>query len=122
VPIAEVQDASSAVLEAAKTGDEVALLAIFGPDTKEILFSGDTVQDSFSDPARREISGEWQFDTDRRLGISAVALGQISFTASARAGYAVLANRPRLSVPSGNGPVDECGSPTVRRMSQLTRQ
>jgi hypothetical protein len=42
---ASPEDASAAVLEAAKAGDQAVLLAIFGPDAKEILFSGDAVQD-----------------------------------------------------------------------------
>jgi Protein of unknown function (DUF2950) len=42
---ASPDDASNALVEAAKSGDETALLAIFGPDSKEIIFSGDTVQD-----------------------------------------------------------------------------
>jgi DUF2950 family protein len=42
---ASPEDAGAAVLEAAKTGDQATLLAIFGPDAKEILFSGDAVQD-----------------------------------------------------------------------------
>ena len=33
------------LFEAAKAGDQDALIAIFGPDGKEILFSGDAVQD-----------------------------------------------------------------------------
>ena len=38
-------DAGNALLEAAKSGDQNALLAIFGPASKEIVFSGDAVQD-----------------------------------------------------------------------------
>ena len=38
-------DAGSAFLEAAKSGDQNALLAIFGPDAKGVLFSGDAVKD-----------------------------------------------------------------------------
>jgi hypothetical protein len=38
-------DAGAAFLEAAKSGDQVALLAIFGPDGKTALFSGDAVKD-----------------------------------------------------------------------------
>lgn len=38
-------EAGSALFEAAKAGDQTTLLAIFGPDGKEILFSGDAVQD-----------------------------------------------------------------------------
>jgi hypothetical protein len=42
---ASPDDASNALLAAAKSGDQNALLAIFGPDSKEIIFSGDPVQD-----------------------------------------------------------------------------
>ena len=42
---ASPDDASSALLAAAKSGDQNALLAIFGPDSKDVLFSGDPVQD-----------------------------------------------------------------------------
>jgi len=38
-------DAGAAFLQAAKSGDQVALLAIFGPDGKTALFSGDAVKD-----------------------------------------------------------------------------
>jgi hypothetical protein len=42
---ASPDDAGSALLEAAKSGDQNALLAIFGPESKELIFSGDAVQD-----------------------------------------------------------------------------
>jgi len=38
-------EAGTAFLEAAKSGDQAALLAIFGPDGKTALFSGDAVKD-----------------------------------------------------------------------------
>jgi hypothetical protein len=38
-------DAGVAFLEAASSGDQTALLAIFGPDGKDVLFSGDAVKD-----------------------------------------------------------------------------
>jgi Protein of unknown function (DUF2950) len=38
-------EASDALLSAAKTDDQTAALAIFGPDSKELVFSGDAVQD-----------------------------------------------------------------------------
>jgi Protein of unknown function (DUF2950) len=44
-------DASNALLAAAKSGDHDALMAIFGPDSKEVLFSGDEVQDKNSGEA-----------------------------------------------------------------------
>jgi len=37
--------AGDALLEAAKSGDQNALLAVFGPDSKELISSGDAVQD-----------------------------------------------------------------------------
>jgi len=42
---ASPDDASNALLAAAKSGDQNALLAIFGPDSKELINSGDAVQD-----------------------------------------------------------------------------
>jgi len=39
------EDAGTAFLEAAKSGDQAVLLAIFGPDGKTALFSGDAVKD-----------------------------------------------------------------------------
>jgi hypothetical protein len=38
-------DAGNAVLAAAKSDDQAGLLAIFGPDSKEVISSGDPVQD-----------------------------------------------------------------------------
>ena len=38
-------DAGTAFLQAASTGDQSAFLEIFGPDAKEVLFSGDSVKD-----------------------------------------------------------------------------
>jgi len=38
-------DAGNALLAAAKSGDQNAVLAIFGPESKEIISSGDAVQD-----------------------------------------------------------------------------
>jgi Protein of unknown function (DUF2950) len=42
---ASPDDAGNALLTAAKSGDQNALLAIFGPDSRELIFSGDPVQD-----------------------------------------------------------------------------
>ena len=39
------EEASKAVYDAAKAGNNNTLLTIFGPDAKDLLFSGDTVQD-----------------------------------------------------------------------------
>jgi len=38
-------DAGNALLEAAKSGDQNVVLGIFGPESKELIFSGDAVQD-----------------------------------------------------------------------------
>jgi hypothetical protein len=38
-------DAAKALISAAKAGDQNALLAIFGPQSKDLLYSGDTVED-----------------------------------------------------------------------------
>ena len=42
---ASVDDAGNRLLEAAKSGDQNAVLAIFGPESKPIIFSGDPVED-----------------------------------------------------------------------------
>jgi Protein of unknown function (DUF2950) len=42
---ASQEDASNAIYDSAKVGDSNALLVIFGPDAKDLLFSGDPVQD-----------------------------------------------------------------------------
>ncbi len=42
---ASPDDAGNALLTAAKSGDQNALLAIFGSDSKELLASGDPVQE-----------------------------------------------------------------------------
>jgi Protein of unknown function (DUF2950) len=42
---ASPDEASNALVAVAKSGDQNALLAIFGPDSKEVIFSGDGVQD-----------------------------------------------------------------------------
>jgi Protein of unknown function (DUF2950) len=39
-------EGAAAVFAAAKAGDQTALLAIFGPESKDILYSGDAVKDS----------------------------------------------------------------------------
>jgi hypothetical protein len=42
---ASPEDAGAALVAAAKSGDPSALLAIFGPDSKGVLFTGDAVRD-----------------------------------------------------------------------------
>ena len=42
---ASTDDAGKALLAAAQSGDRDTLLAIFGPDSKDVIFSGDAVQD-----------------------------------------------------------------------------
>jgi len=39
------EDAGGALQAAAKSGDQNELLAIFGPDSRQVIFSGDPVQD-----------------------------------------------------------------------------
>jgi biotin carboxyl carrier protein len=45
---ASQEDASKAVHDAAKAGDSNTLLLIFGPDAKDLIFSGDPVQDKIA--------------------------------------------------------------------------
>jgi len=45
---ASPEDAGAALFEAAKSGDQATLLAIFGPDSKNVLPSGDAVKDKDS--------------------------------------------------------------------------
>jgi hypothetical protein len=42
---ASPDDAGQGLLDAAKSGDQNAVLAVFGPDSKDVVFSGDPVQD-----------------------------------------------------------------------------
>jgi hypothetical protein len=42
---ASPEEAGDALLSVAKSGDQAALSAIFGPDTKDVILSGDPVQD-----------------------------------------------------------------------------
>ena len=42
---ASPEEAGAALLKAAKSGDQAVLLGIFGPDGKEVLFSGDAALD-----------------------------------------------------------------------------
>jgi Protein of unknown function (DUF2950) len=42
---ASPEEAGKALVEAAKSGDENAVLAVFGPGSKEIVYSGDATQD-----------------------------------------------------------------------------
>jgi len=61
------EDAGNTLLAAAKAGDQSAALAIFGPDSKDIIFSGDPVQDkniahAFSDAY--DVMHRWRRLTD----------------------------------------------------------
>jgi len=42
---ASPDEAGNALLAAAKSGDQNAVLALFGPDSKQVIYSGDSVQD-----------------------------------------------------------------------------
>jgi hypothetical protein len=54
---ASPDDASNGLVAAAKTGDVNAVLAVFGPDSKDIILSGDPVQD-------KEIAGVFVHEYD----------------------------------------------------------
>jgi Protein of unknown function (DUF2950) len=58
-------DASNELLAAAKSGDQTALLAIFGPDSKELIYSGDPVQDK--NAANLFIAGYGQMHRWRKM-------------------------------------------------------
>jgi bifunctional non-homologous end joining protein LigD len=56
-------DATNAVVSAAKSGDQAALIEIFGPDSKELMSSGDAVQDKNTGDAfvaRYETMHRWR--------------------------------------------------------------
>jgi hypothetical protein len=56
-------DASDALATAVKSGDQIALRVIFGPDAKEVLSSGDAVQDRNDDKAftaHYEVRHRWR--------------------------------------------------------------
>jgi len=60
-------EASNALVAAAKAGDQTAALAIFGPDSKEIISSGDAVEDKNAAGAfvaRYEVMHRWRKLTD----------------------------------------------------------
>jgi Protein of unknown function (DUF2950) len=66
------EDAGNALLAAVKSGDQTALLAIFGPDSKELISSGDAVQDKNNGTAfrdRYEVMHRW-----RKMGDGAQTL------------------------------------------------
>ena len=48
---ASPEEAGSELLQAAQSGDQNGLLAIFGPDSKTVIFSGDAVQDKNAENA-----------------------------------------------------------------------
>jgi hypothetical protein len=54
---ASPDDASNGLQAAAKSGDPNAVIAVFGPDSKDIIFSGDPVQD-------KEIAGVFMHEYD----------------------------------------------------------
>jgi hypothetical protein len=60
-------EASNALLAAARSRDQTAALAIFGPDSKEIIFSGDAVEDKNAADAfveRYGVMHRWRKLTD----------------------------------------------------------
>ncbi len=54
---------SNGLLTAAKSGDPNAVIAVFGPDSKDIIFSGDPVQD-------KEIAGVFVHDLRRDASLA----------------------------------------------------
>ncbi|HUN61954.1 MAG TPA: DUF2950 domain-containing protein [Candidatus Sulfotelmatobacter sp.] len=64
---ASPDDAGNALLAAAKADDTAAALAIFGPDSKELIFSGDAVEDknaAAAFAARYGVMHRWRKLTD----------------------------------------------------------
>ena len=59
-------DAANALLAAAKSGDQTALTEIFGPDSKDLISSGDAVQDK--NTATAFVAGYGQMHRWRKLG------------------------------------------------------
>jgi hypothetical protein len=60
-------EASRALVAAAKAGDQGALLSVFGPDSKELIYSGDPVEDKNAVDAfvsRYEVMHRWRKLTD----------------------------------------------------------
>lgn len=60
-------DAANALITAAKAGDQVALLTIFGPESKDLLYSGDPVQDKnavTSFVSRYDVMHRWRKTED----------------------------------------------------------
>lgn len=60
-------EASAALLATAKADDQMAALAIFGPDSKDLIFSGDAVEDKNADEAfvaRYGVMHRWRRLTD----------------------------------------------------------
>jgi len=72
-------EASNALVAAAKAGDRAAALEIFGPDANEIIFSGDTVEDknaTDSFVARYQVMHRWRKLTD---GVQILLVGADNF-------------------------------------------
>lgn len=64
---ASPDEAGDAILQAAKSGDQATVLAIFGPDSKDILYSGDAVQDKTAVNSfinAYEVMHRWRVMTD----------------------------------------------------------
>lgn len=73
-------DAGSALLTAAKSGDHTTLVAIFGPDSKELVSSGDAVQDKNAVDAftaRYELMHRWRRMND---GTQVLVVGADNFS------------------------------------------
>jgi len=76
---ASADNAGEALLQAAKSGDQNALLAVFGPESKEIISSGDAVQDKTVAAAFASAYGEmhrWRTMAD---GVQVLLVGADNF-------------------------------------------
>jgi len=62
---ASPEEAGKALVEAAKSGDQDTVLAIFGPGSKEVIYSGDATQDK--DTAERFVSSYQVMNRWRKL-------------------------------------------------------
>jgi len=96
---ASPSEAGKAFVDAAKSGDEAALLAIFGPDGKDVLFSGDPAKDQ--NALRTFVAA---YETMNRWG-KINGGGQMLYVGSENFPFPV----PLLQTPSGRWYFDSAG-------------
>jgi hypothetical protein len=96
---ASPSEAGTAFLEAARSGDQAALLAIFGPDGKDVLFSGDAAKDQTA--LRTFVAA---YETMNRWG-KINGGGQMLYVGSENFPFPV----PLLQTPSGRWYFDSAG-------------